>query len=475
VRSGYPARAPDQGGADDALVLPTPRGTGPRLTETTPQPSHDESATPGGRRPRSAPGVVARLPVLLLAAILGLAHVVPAARAEETALALPAAPSGPCAAGQPTLDTTLNRSILTSIVSSADSAWAVGMTTLAEDPRYALAVEWDGSGWPVMPMRRPKAEQALFAVDRGPRGSLWAAGYRNGEGGYRPMLMRLAQGRWIPMRLGEVGRRTGILTGVTAMTDQVIWAVGYRGARGGQRPLAIRHTADGWAEVDPPLAGGSDGALMDVATAPGGIIWVVGWVSLRGAPHPYAARRIKGRWQVLRPARRALAQRPLATGELPRGSHRDRAAARGPTRCPPAAHRRRYPLGCHHRGLEGHRRATHRRTLGGERRTRAGRRVRAAGCGRGIRRGGPRRRRQWRPVAHVRCVSGFDHPRRRTPAPRRDERTTTAYRVARTCGRDRLAVSVAVLEPGAITSCEPASPEAGAVAGTLGGIPCHGP
>jgi hypothetical protein len=251
--------------------------------------------------------------VLLLAAILALAHVVPTARAEDTALALPAAPDGSCAAGQPTLDTALDRSILTSIVSSPDSAWAVGMTTLSEDPRYALAVEWDGSGWPVMPMRRPKAEQALFAVDRGPRGSLWAAGYRNSAGGYRPMLMRLAQGRWIPMRLGEVGRRTGILTGVTAMTDQVIWAVGYRGARGGQRPLALRHTTRGWAEVDPPLAGGSDGALMDVATAPGGIIWVVGWVSLRGAPHPYAARRIKGRWQVLRPALRRASEGVLTS------------------------------------------------------------------------------------------------------------------------------------------------------------------
>ena len=254
-----------------------------------------------------------RLPILALVALLSLLHAIPTARAEETALALPATADDTCASGQPTLDTTFGKSILTSIVSSRDSAWAVGMTTLAEDPRYALAVEWDGSGWPVMPMRRPKAEQALFAVDRGPRGSLWAAGYRNGAGGYRPLLMRLAQGRWIPMRLGEIGRREGILTGVTAMTDQVIWAVGYRGARGGQRPMAIRHTSSGWAEADPPLAGGSDGALMDVTTAPGNIIWAVGWVSLRGAPRPYAARRVNGRWQVLRPALRHASEGVLTS------------------------------------------------------------------------------------------------------------------------------------------------------------------
>ncbi|MET0771948.1 MAG: hypothetical protein ABWZ82_02595, partial [Candidatus Limnocylindrales bacterium] len=248
--------------------------------------------------------------ILALAVLLSLLPSMPsAARAQETALALPPTADGSCAQGQATLDTTFGRSILTSIVSSRDSAWTVGMTTLNdEDPRYALAAEWDGSGWPVMPMRRPKAEQALFSVDRGPRGSLWAAGYRNSANGYRPMLMRLSQGRWIPMRLGQIGRREGILTGVTAMTDRVVWAVGYRGARGGQRPLAMRFAGSRWAEVDPPLAGGSDGALMDVAAGPGGAIWAVGWVSLRGAPHPYAARRLNGRWQVLRPALRRASE-----------------------------------------------------------------------------------------------------------------------------------------------------------------------
>jgi hypothetical protein len=241
--------------------------------------------------------------------LLALLEVVPAVRAEETAAALPSsAGTAACVSGSPTLDTTFDRSILTSIVSDSHSALAVGMTTLAEDPRYALAVEWDGSGWPVMPMRRPKAEQALFAVSRGPRGSLWAAGYRSSSGGYRPMLMRLTQGRWIPMRLGAAGRKTGVLTGVTAVSDRVVWAVGYRGARGGQRPFAIRHTAAGWSEEDPPLAGGSDGALMGIDSNAKGDVWAVGWVSLRGAPHPYTARRVRGRWQVIRPSLRRASE-----------------------------------------------------------------------------------------------------------------------------------------------------------------------
>lgn len=250
-------------------------------------------------RPRFASRHPGRLLVLALAAALSVTDVIPANGQGETALAQPSTAGADCAVGS--LDTSFDRSILTAIVTDDGSAWAVGMTTLSEDPRYALAVERDDTGWPAMAMRRPKAEQALFAVDRGPRGSLWAAGYRSSSGGYRPMLMRLAQGRWIPMRLGTAGRKTGVLIGVAAVTDRVVWAVGYRGVRGGQRPLALRHTSSGWSEEHPPLAGGSDGSLMDVDSAPGAT-WVVGWVSLRGAPHPYAARRVGRRWQVHRPS-----------------------------------------------------------------------------------------------------------------------------------------------------------------------------
>jgi hypothetical protein len=271
-------------------------------------------STPHRSRSRLAERAVGRLLVLVLATLLGFADVIPASGADVTALAEPAGTTTPsCATGTPSVDTTFGRSILTGIVTNDDAAWAVGMTTLSEDPRYALAIRWDGEGWPAMPMRRPKAEQALFAVDRGPRGSLWAAGYRNSDGGYRPLLMRLAQGRWTPMGLGKAGRKTGVLTGVVAVTDRVVWAVGYRGARGGQRPFALVHTASGWKEHDPPLAGGSDGALMDVDSAPGGQTWAVGWVSLRGAPHPYAARRVKGRWQVIRPSLRNASEGVLTS------------------------------------------------------------------------------------------------------------------------------------------------------------------
>ncbi|MFN8519198.1 MAG: VCBS repeat-containing protein [Chloroflexota bacterium] len=272
-------------------------------------------STPRRARSWLADRAPVRALVLALVLLLALADIVPASGAGETALAQPSdtTPTSACDTDGPTLDTTFGRSILTSIVTDDDAAWAVGMTTLAEDPRYALAVEWDGDGWPVMPMRRPKAEQALFAVDRGPRGSLWAAGYRSSAGGYRPLLMRLAQGRWIPMGLGKSGRKTGVLTGVVAVTDRVVWAVGYRGATGGQRPFALRHTESGWSEENPPLAGGSDGALMDVDSARGGETWVVGWVSLRGAPHPYAARRVRGRWQVVRPSLRNASEGVLTS------------------------------------------------------------------------------------------------------------------------------------------------------------------
>jgi len=267
---------------------------------------------------RSSTQPALRVTVLLLVALLALVDAIPASSRDTTALALPAATPHACTQGMPSVERAFDRSILTSVVTDGAEAWTVGMTTLAEDPRYALALEWDGTGWPVMSMRRPKAEQALFALDRGPRGSLWAAGYRSSSGGYRPMLMRLTQGRWIPMRLGASGRRTGVLTGIAAVTDRVVWAVGYRGARGGQRPFAILHTDSGWSEQSPPLAGGSDGALMDVDAA-GGEVWAVGWVSMRGAPHPYAARRAKAGWQVLRPPLRRASEGVLTSVAVVRG------------------------------------------------------------------------------------------------------------------------------------------------------------
>ncbi len=296
-------------------VLPTPRGTGPRVSHpSTPlEPPRGTTSTPSRPRSRQATEVSGRLLALLLAVVVGLLDAVPGAATGDTALALPAPPDAACASGVPMVDTTFGRSILTSIVTDGDAAWAVGMTTLSEDPRYALAVEWDGAGWPVMAMRRPKAEQALFAVDRGPRGSLWAAGYRSTSAGYRPMLMRHTRDRWVPMRLGAAGKKTGVLTGVATITEDVVWAVGYRGARGGQRPLALLHTTEGWSEHNPSLAGGSDGSLMDVDSTPGGGTWAVGWSSLRGAPHPYAAHRVRGRWRVLRPPLRRASEGVLTS------------------------------------------------------------------------------------------------------------------------------------------------------------------
>jgi hypothetical protein len=233
---------------------------------------------------------------------LGAGDKLSALGAGQVTVAVPGPTGASCTAAGPMLDMTFTRSILTSIVTDGDEAWAVGMTTLAEDPRYALAVRWDGTGWPVMPMRRPKGEQALFAIDRSPAGGLWAAGYRTTSAGYRPMIMHWREGRWQPVRLGAASRRTGVLTGVAAFAEGLVWAVGYRSVRGGQRPFAIRHTASGWSEVDPPLAGGSDGSLMDVASTPGGgTVWAVGWASLRGVPRPYAVQRTRGRWRVVRP------------------------------------------------------------------------------------------------------------------------------------------------------------------------------
>ena len=103
-------------------------------------------------------------------------------------------------------DTSFARSILASVVSAGDSAWAIGLTTESEDPRFPLAVRWDGHAWVDMPIAPSPAERALFGLDRSPSGRLWAAGYRAKSSLYYPMMMRWDGSRWIVSSLGAAGQ-----------------------------------------------------------------------------------------------------------------------------------------------------------------------------------------------------------------------------------------------------------------------------
>ena len=103
----------------------------------------------------------------------------------------------PCTVGWGDPDTGFARSILSSVVSAGSQAWAVGLTTESEDPRYPLAVHWDGSAWDKMPIASSTQERALFGMDRSPSGRMWAVGYRTREHALLPdadALERLPMG-----------------------------------------------------------------------------------------------------------------------------------------------------------------------------------------------------------------------------------------------------------------------------------------
>jgi hypothetical protein len=134
----------------------------------------------------------------------------------------------PCTAGWDDVDTNFPRSILSSVVTSGADAWAVGLTTESEDPRFPLAVRWDGQAWIKMPIASSTQERALFGMDRSPTGRLWAVGYRTKSAPYFPMLMRWDGTEWVVSSLGAIGSRAGALLSVRARTDAVTWAVGFK-------------------------------------------------------------------------------------------------------------------------------------------------------------------------------------------------------------------------------------------------------
>ena len=130
-----------------------------------------------------------------------------------------AAADPPCPVGWTDADTSYARSILASVVSSGTAAWAIGLTTVSEDPRYPLAVRWDGQDWVDMPIEASSAERALFGLDRSPTGRLWAAGYRAKSSLYYPMMMHWNGSTWVVSSLGSLGRRGGALLSVRALSD----------------------------------------------------------------------------------------------------------------------------------------------------------------------------------------------------------------------------------------------------------------
>jgi len=210
--------------------------------------------------------------------------------------ASPVASQPTCTTGWSEPDVSYRHSILASVVSQGTEAWAVGLTTISEDPRYPLAVHWDGTAWTTMRIAQSRREQALFGLDRSSSGRMWAAGYRTRASLYYPMMMRWNGTKWALAPLGPAGNRGGALLSVRARTDTLTWAVGYKIGDAGQRPLAVRRVGNAWREASPAIPPGATGVLMDIDTRSSNDAWAVGWIVDRGAPQPYLTHWNGSRW-----------------------------------------------------------------------------------------------------------------------------------------------------------------------------------
>jgi hypothetical protein len=241
---------------------------------------------------------------LLFATSSGLLPGVLAYPAVGTDLAAPGQPRVPaagapdCPAGWGDPDRSYPRSILTAVVDTDSSAWAVGLTSVSEDPRYPLAARWDGESWVEMPVASSSAERALFGLDRSPSGRMWATGYRAKSSLYYPLMMRWNGSEWTVSSLGTIDDRGGALLSVRARSDTSTWAVGYKVGSSGQRPLAIRRAGTKWQESSPSIPSSANGALMDIDVRASNDAWAVGWVVDRGAPRPYLTHWDGRRWRT---------------------------------------------------------------------------------------------------------------------------------------------------------------------------------
>ncbi len=205
-----------------------------------------------------------------------------------------------CVPGWSGVDTSFQRSILSSVVTLGSASWAVGLTTVTEDPRYPLAAQWDGHQWTAMSIAPSPQERALFGIDRSSSGRMWAVGYHTTSTPYYPMLMRFDKSsrQWVVAPLGPIGSHAGALLGVRAQTDLNTWAVGYKIGKSGQRPMAIRRVGTSWQDVSPHITAAATGALMAVDTLTSSDAWAVGWEADKGAPQPYLAHWNGTRWST---------------------------------------------------------------------------------------------------------------------------------------------------------------------------------
>ena len=196
-------------------------------------------------------------------------------------------------------------STLTAVaVRSRRNVWVVGYRLGQPGRRQPLAMRWDGGRWRTLNPRLGNTERGMLAgVSSSPGGGTWIAGSVSpASGPERPYIARRRGDGWQRQRLGAIGE--GALSAISVISPTQGWAVGYRLGDDGMEPLVLRWDGDTWRAFDPPLPGEGATVLLDVWAGDGDV------VSIAGSTWAPRARRMRGlvlRWDGQTWSRHVLA------------------------------------------------------------------------------------------------------------------------------------------------------------------------
>jgi len=168
---------------------------------------------------------------------------------------------------------------------SADSAWAVGCTTItatAGKCAKTLIVRWNGTTWTQVPSPDTGQYDVLTSVAATSASSAWAFG-RTGSG---MLILRWNGTAWTQVPSPSLGPDF-VLQGVTATSADNAWAVGYTDGSLGEKTLILHWNGATWTRV--PSPGPAFSALYGVAAVSARSAWAFGWTYTLDGPDELAS------------------------------------------------------------------------------------------------------------------------------------------------------------------------------------------
>lgn len=165
---------------------------------------------------------------------------------------------------------------------SPGDVWAVGRAG-TDVEQHALAMNWDGASWSIVPSPIPSSDQDSFdGVTTISSNDVWAVGSSVPHGAETtPVTTHWDGTSWSVVPAPNAGS-SGSLWGVAAVSSDDVWAVGYAFRSNTDRgPLTIHWDGMAWTVAPSPDLGSSIGSLTSVTAVSSVDVWAVG--SLRSA------------------------------------------------------------------------------------------------------------------------------------------------------------------------------------------------